>query len=627
MCGINGFSFSNKQKAEKMNAFLIHRGPDSCGVFYDNHVTLSHTRLKIIDLSENANQPMSDSQEKIWIVFNGEIYNFEEIKRDLLLLGYKFKTKSDTEVIINSYKQWGYDCVNFFNGMWAFVIYDKLRGTFFLSRDRLGKKPLYYTFKDGGLIFSSEIRPLFVHEIERSLNKRAVSSFLSYRQVLGKETMFKNIFKLPPASNMVFNINTQKIEREWEYWDVNKTDILLTEDQAKYEVERILSDAVSIRQVADVPIGSINSGGLDSSIVSSLMASINAEPIKTFTVKFPEIGYDETPFAQLLSERYATIHKEIIVDVENFFDLMKEYASIKDEPIGVPNEIALYLLFREIKKSLTVVLSGEGADEIFAGYSRIFRSPYDFYRLKEIQEKGDTTYYQNNYVSLFKKYNGLFFKDEIDHFMFLYNYFPDNEKNYFLKKEAIMNYKPFFKKFFNKVSGSYEKKISYIFLKIHLLGLLLRLDNSSMYNSVEVRCPFLDYRLINLVFNLPFSMKNPWKSLNDQLLAISLTSDEIAEKYDLPKYLLKKLAKKYIPQTIIERKKQGFPLPLQKWFGERFYDEAKRLLISKDSKINIVINTDKLQTWIENQIQCSDKNFGLKLWMLVSLELWLRQWF
>jgi asparagine synthase (glutamine-hydrolysing) len=625
MCGINGFNFSESESIDRMNNLLNHRGPDSSGIYVDNNISLGHCRLKIIDLSENGSQPMPDSDEKIWLVFNGEIYNFKDIKSELENLGYKFKSDSDTEAIIYAYKEWGFDCINHFNGMWAFAIYDKDKNKIFLSRDRLGKKPVYYYHKDNKFIFSSEIKPLFVHDIEKVLNKKAVSSFLSYRYVLGNETMFENIFKLLPAHNLVFDTNEGKIERIWEYWDLGNENKEMHEENAKKEIDALLRDSVKLRQMSDVSIGSINSGGLDSSLVSGIMAGMHNGPIRTFTVKFPEEGFDETGFARMLADYYNTIHQEITIDTHNFLDIMKEYSGKKDEPIGVPNEIALYLLFREIKKTATVVLSGEGADEIFAGYSRIFRSPYDYERLRKIRNNPES--YQREFPSLFQKYNGRFFDTELEHFMFLYDYFPEEEKNFLLKDEYKADFSPIFKKYFDRLNGSYEKKISYVFIKLHLPGLFARLDNSSMASAVEARCPFVDYRLVNEVFNLPFNLKNPWKSITNEKEAKYKNCDEIAENHDVPKYLLKKIAKDYVPETIIQRKKQGFPLPMEKWFREDFFEDAKRLLLSEESKVKNLMKTENLKKWIEQGIESNDKNFGQKLWMLISLELWMREWF
>lgn len=625
MCGINGFTFENKFAIEEMNKLLDHRGPDSNGTYIEG-ISLGHTRLKIIDLSERAAQPMSDYEEKILLVFNGEIYNFKEIRKQLEEEGYKFKSDSDTEVIIHAYKKWGYDCVKHFNGMWAFAIYDKNKNKLFLSRDRLGKKPLYYCVKGNNLIFSSEIKPLFLHKIEKKLNKKSVSSYLSYRYVLGEDTMFDNIFKLLPAHNLVFDFNEKKIEKIWEYWDVNKENLEIEETEAENKIENLFKEAISLRQISDVPIGSTNSGGLDSSITSAIMAKIHKAPIMTFTVKFSEKDFDETKFARILAESSKTIHKEITVDVDNFLTLMKEYVKKKDEPIGIPNEIATYLMFKKIKKYVTVVLVGEGADEIFAGYSRIFRSPYDYERLK-ILEREDKEVYEKEYPLLFEKYNGRFFNNEIEHFMFLYNYFPEEEKNFILKEECKKNFTPFFKKYFDKLEGSYSKKIAYTFIKNHLPVILAKLDNSAMASAVEVRCPFLDYRLIDYALNISFEFKNPWKSEEHKLQARYMSSDEIAEEYDISKYILKKIAKKYIPNVIIERKKKGFPVPLQKWFKGDFFEVAKNLLFSEDSKIDMVANKQNLKKWVEQGVYNSDKNFGQKLWMLVSLELWLREWF
>jgi len=626
MCGINGFTFENKILIKEMNNYLTHRGPDSSGIYLNHSLSLGHTRLKIIDLSEKAAQPMSDSNQDIWIVFNGEIYNFKEVREKLKKEGYQFKSNSDTEVIINAYKKWGYDCIQYLNGMWAFAIYDKEKNKLFLSRDRLGKKPLYYIQDNNNLIFSSEIKPLFIHDIKKELNKQAISSFLSYRYVLGKETMFENIFKLLPAHNLIFNIKNKKIEKIWEYWDVDKKDLELKESLAKDKTKELLKNSILIRQVSDVPIGSINSGGLDSSLISAIMAKINKNPIKTFTVKFPEKGFDETSFAKILTDHCNTDHKEVTINPNNFFSLMKEYSQKKDEPIGVPNEIALYLLFKKIKQDVTVILSGEGADEIFAGYSRIFRSPYDYERLSNLK-KLNIWDYKQKYPSLYKKYKGKLFNSRLEHFMFLYNYFPEEEKNFILKNDFKKEFAPIFKEAFDKINGSYEKKISYVFLKLHLPGLLARLDNSSMASAVEARCPFIDYKLISFVFNLPFNLKNPWKSKEDKLSAENKNCDEIAENNDIPKYLLKEIAKNYIPEEIINRKKQGFPLPLQKWFKEDFFEEVKKILFAEDSKIRDIFEMDKFKKWIKNSLNNKDKEFGQKLWRILSLELWLREWF
>ncbi|MAG61431.1 asparagine synthase (glutamine-hydrolyzing) [Candidatus Pacearchaeota archaeon] len=624
MCGINGFTFENPEAIREMNRLLNHRGPDANGQ-YVNNITLGHTRLKIIDLSENAAQPMADNEEDLILTFNGEIYNFQELRTQLEQLGHKLKSKSDTEVIIYAYKEWGYNCVDYFNGMWAFAIYDKKKNKIFLSRDKIGKKPLYY-HENNNLIFSSEIKPLFIHNIERKLNKPAASSFLSYRYILGDETMFKNIYKLPPAHNMIYDLTEKKIERIWEYWDITDEKVLETEEDIKNKTEYLLKDAVRLRQVSDVPIATTNSGGLDSSVVTSMMAQMHSTPIISFTVKFPEEEFDESEFAKILSDYAKTDHREILIDTQDYFNLMKEYVKIKDEPIGMANEIATYAMFKKIKKDATVIMTGEGADELFAGYGRIFSSTYDYQRLKRL-EKINKIIYETDYPSLHKKYHGKFFETELDHFLFQYNYFPEEEKNFILNKESQEDFKPIFKKYFDRIDGDYKKKISYTFLKLHLPVILGKLDNSAMASAVEVRAPFLDYRMVNHALNLPSKYKTRWKSKLDQQHSRYKLGDEISENHDTSKYILKEVSKKYIPQQIIDRNKKPFPVPLQKWFKEDFLNEAKRLLLSEDSRIKMVCKQDNLKVWIEKGIISEEKLFGQRLWRLVSLELWLREWF
>ena len=422
MCGLNGYTFKDTEKIVKMNKLLVHRGPDSFGAYSDDNITLGHRRLKIIDLSEKADQPMSINDGKLTIVFNGEIYNFKELRKELQDTGVLFESDSDTEVILRAYKKWGTDCVKHFNGMWAFAIYDKAIKKLFLSRDRLGKKPLFYTLdRKNRLIFSSEIKPLFVHHLKKEINPSAVSSFLSYRYVLGEETMFKGIFKLMPARNMLYDLQSSQIEDIWQYWDLADNEIIQSDENlTKLNIEKLLNDAVSARQVSDVPIGSINSGGLDSSLISAIMAKQNQQKIRTFTIKFPEKGHDETAYAKMLAKHCKTIHKEVTVDTGNFLDAMKAYSKLKDEPIGVPSEVPLYQLFKKMKKDVTVILSGEGADELFAGYGRIFRSPHDFVG-----------------------------GDELEHFMDRYDYFP--EKDIFLKDKYKADFKWFFTKYFSKI--------------------------------------------------------------------------------------------------------------------------------------------------------------------------------
>jgi len=626
MCGINGFNFESKKLIEEMNKVTAHRGPDAEGTLLDG-ASLGHRRLSIIDLSENGKQPMSNETGEVWIVFNGEIYNFEEIKKELSK-NHTFRSKSDTEVIIHAYEEWGPDCVKKFNGMWAFCIYDKKKNLFFLSRDRFGVKPLYYTLQKDKFIFSSEIKAILQHPIKKELNKKAASSFLSYRYVLGEETFFKGISKLLPATNLIYNLSTKKVEKTYSYWDIEPKELKISEKEAISKLNSLLNKSIMYRKISDVPLGVILSGGLDSSIVTALLAKTEKKPINTFTIKFKEKGFDETEFAKKVSSMYKTNYFEEQVDTSNFLGLMREYTKFKDEPIGVPNEIALYLLSKKIKKHVTVVLSGEGADEAFEGYGRIFTSAQDFEIMKDLSKlKNGKEIFKEKYSSLFKLYKGNLFKSEIDHFLFRYNYWTDEEKNKILLPEAKADFKSMFEKTLNKYNLPYEKKISYTFLKLHLPALLNRLDSPTMASSIEGREPLLDYNLVDFAFNLPIEYKTKWKLSKEELSKLNKTSEELSEIENTSKYILKEAAKEYLPLEIINRKKQGFPLPLNDWFKGEFLEITKKMLLNDKSKIKEMINQEELKNWIEEETDETWTNKGQKLWMLLSLEVWLQEWF
>ena len=345
MCGINGFNWKDDSLIKEMNEKIKHRGPDFQNSYIDQNISLGHNRLAIIDLSENGNQPMFNKKKNLCIVFNGEIYNFQELKKRFCK-DYEFNSKTDTEVILAMYERFGEKCVKYFNGMWAFCIYDLEKKEFFCSRDRLGIKPFYYYFDKSKFIFSSEIKSILCHDIEIKINPPAVSSFLRYRYVLEDETFFKGIKKLMPGYNLKCKSNEIKI---YQFWDLKQEESFESFDSSKNKIEGVLNKSIDYRTISDVPIGSILSGGLDSSYISAIIAKKNKEKINTYTVKFEEEGFDETNYAKLVAEKYNTNHQELLIKKEEYINAMKEYLKFKDEPIGVPNEVALYLLFKEIK--------------------------------------------------------------------------------------------------------------------------------------------------------------------------------------------------------------------------------------------------------------------------------------
>ena len=445
-----------------------------------------------------------------------------------------------------------------------------------------------------------------------------------YRHVLGEETFFENVLGLLPAHNLLFNLSDGKITKK-EYWDLENNEEVISEEEAKEKVDNLLNRSIKYRKISDVPLGVILSGGLDSSLVTAILARSEKEPINTFTVQFKEKGFDETKYAKIVAERYNANYFDVTLDTSNFLQIMKEYTKYKDEPIGVPNEIALYLLSRKIKKRVTVVLSGEGADELFEGYGRMFSSPRDYSLLNKIKQSSNCIdLYKTKFSSLFDKYHGRFFNSELDHFLFRYNYWTKEEVESILLPDCYKDNSEIFIKLFAKFNMPYEKKISYVFLKSHLPGLLSRLDSATMASAIEGREPFLDTLLVQGAFNLPSHLKTKWKIGSAELSSLNKNADELSEEENTSKYILKEVGREYLPEEIVYRKKQGFPLPLQTWFESEFKTIAKDILLDPNAKIKEVINQEALSSWIEKH---EERKFGQKLWMLLSLEIWLQTWF
>ncbi len=642
MCGICGFSKSDEKLIREMLDALKHRGPDDVGYLVDNYVSIGNTRLSIIDLSEAARQPIFNEDKTVAVVFNGEIYNYIELREELMSKGHVFKTNSDTEVIVHAYEEWGFNCVEKFNGMWAFAIYDTKRKIIFLSRDRFGIKPLYYHYdeKTRNLYFASEVKAILkALQNKPTINLKGIIQYLLYRDTIDNTTVYNEIQKLLPAHNLIFNLKNRELSIR-KYWDIPDQLIEeISEEEALKELEDRLKKSIKFRIRSDVPIGAILSGGLDSSIVTSLMrVAYNEEKndgedeFYTFTVRFRSEKLDEGVYARMVAKKYKTKHVEVYLDDEDFIKTMIEYANIKDTPIGVPNEIALYQLAKKIRDhGVKVVLSGEGSDEIFYGYSRIFRSPFDFERIRILSYTPDgKKLYKTEFKSLHKIYKGQFFERMLDLFLFRYNYFTREDViELFGKdiKQILDEIISVFEEKWYKIRGDNYRRISYVFLKIHLPILLNRVDNAMMAASVESRVPFLDPDVVSFVFNLPNELKSRWKSTGDYLEAIKKSADEIAEVHDEPKYILKKLGEKYLPKEIIKRKKQGFPVPFKEWLSD-IVKVAEKILLKENSNLDrfLGIHSNRIRKWMNKKIQDGDKLIGQKIWMLLALEFWLNKW-
>lgn len=644
MCGISGIYSDQLDKdyisgkIKEMIHSIHHRGPDDEGnivLRLNNNwlCALGHRRLSILDPTSAGHQPMSLDDGSVCLVFNGEIYNYEQIRRELPG-EYKFRSGTDTEVVLCAYHAWGLDCFKKFNGMWAIAIVDKAKNTLILSRDRLGIKPLYYTWIVDSLIFASEIKALLAFpEVGRNLNIGGFLDYLSYRYVLGENTLYKDIYSLLPGHHLIMKNNSMRM---MQYWDLPVIDEkpVVHENDALSTTSQLFRQAVEYRKISDVPIGAYLSGGLDSSAIVAQMSQFGAERVKTFTIGFEDEGFNEFEFASAISDYYKTDHHQLMLGHRDYWNILPDVISIKDAPLSVPNEVALYVLSRELKRYISVVLSGEGADELFGGYGRIFRSAFDYLRIREMNRNGFDASTQENRAlrnNLILKYGHLDRGDELNHFLLQYTYLPLVDKLLLLNNDITGQYedllnRSYFEGFFNRLNGLnlYDKYI-WLFQKIHLVGLLHRLDTTTMAYAVEARVPFVDHALIEYVSALSLDYKMRWKSSNDEAKAAVLNSNQISETHDITKYLLRKMFECDIPETILQRRKVGFPVPLNQWMQMKSNEMIDDLIFSNASRCRDLLNIPLLKEW-SFELKNGLSKHGFQIWMVVNLELWMRQY-
>ena len=593
---------------------------------------MGHRRLSIIDLHSHSKQTMTAGCGNLIGIFNGEIYNYREMRLKLVSEGYDFVTNSDTEVLLNAYHFFGVDVLQKLIGMFAFAVYDKRNCELFIARDRLGIKPLYFAPTSTGFCFASEVKSILrLDDKQRDLNLRAVSSYLSYRYPIMNESFYDGVEHLPPGCYM--RVSSTKKHSITRYWSAASKLVAQAVDQGEDfyidEIKRIFHSAVKYRMISDVPIGAYLSGGVDSSAVVAEMARLSNNPIKTFTIGFEELGYNEFKYARIVADQYATDHHEIILSADGYFEAMAELIGFKDAPLGIPNEVPLYLMSKELKKHITVVLSGEGADEIFGGYGRIFRAADDFAKWK-IWQSGNSSELSNELIGrLSKRYGNEFFSDELDHFLHLYRYTGLSLKSSILHDRFKLltydlEFDAKFRTIFSEVGDAeYASKMMYAFENVHLPGLLQRVDATTMAASVESRVPFVDHRLVEFAFSIPNKYKLKWNC--DPIAVFDLLGAEVSEQFDTPKYILKKAFELLLPVDVLYRKKMGFPVPLHRWFGHDFRSFAEKkilhgLLVRED-----IINKQNVEKLIRNPRLSDDYALSMKVWMILNLEMFLGQ--
>lgn len=600
MCGINGIISLKKilnieDRVKKMNDSLLHRGPDAEGieVLDDNRVALGHRRLSIIDISASANQPMVSNSGNWHIVFNGEIYNFKEIRA---CLNYEFKTSSDTEVILAAIEIKGLDWfLERANGMFAIALFDSSTGNFYLMRDRLGIKPLYYFKNDEYLIFSSEVKGILSSGlIHAEFNELAIDEYLANRYIRAPYTFFKDIYQLDPGAILSVNKNLS-IKKSF-YWHLPNEfnfETSYNENELISDFEGELTKAIRYRLISDVPLGTYLSGGVDSSLITAITAKNKDESINTYTIGFEELN--EFDYSRVVAEKYKTTHHEILISKNDYLQNWDKLIYYKDAPLGVPNEIPLAIMSRVLKEKITVVLSGEGADELLGGYGRIFRSPFDYKNHKPEME-----FY--------------------DFFVGQYEYVPRQLRDMLLSTPT--SYRAYFDHLISEDFEKYpnEQNVFRFFHQYHVKGLLQRVDTTTMQTSVEARVPFLDHNLVEYSYrNIPYEMKLKWKNNNSKIEASTLKAGSYSERLDIPKYLLRKLSYKYLDKSIIERKKLGFPVPLTNWFGG-LEEIAHDLLGNADW-----LKANTLQDLINDSKK--EDRAGQILWMFINVEMFKKSFF
>lgn len=600
MCGINGI-ISRKNIADiqvrisSMNDSLFHRGPDAGNtvIVERERVALGHRRLSIIDLNERSNQPMVSNSKKWVLVYNGEIYNYKELKKETV---YHYTTESDTEVILAFLEEYGIEeLLKRCNGMFAFAAYNIEEQCTYICRDRMGIKPLYYYLDDDYLVFSSEIKGI-LHSglVEAVLDEESIDDYLGYRYVREPFTFFKDIRQVEAGTFITINAQSDCVIKR--YWDV-PTEFNVEEN---YDEEKIcqefrakLEDAIMKRTIADVPLGTYLSGGVDSSLLTAVVAQNANKRLNTYTIGFDELN--EFEYSDMVAEKYHTQHHKIRITQEDYADELRNVISYKDAPLGVPNEIPLAVMSRELKKDITVVLSGEGADELLGGYGRIFRAPFEY----------------GNHE------NGMAF---YDFFIGQYEYVPRKIRDQFLNvsKNRRQVYDNAIRKMFSDNRNEYN--VFHFFHKYHVKGLLQRVDTTTMLASVEARVPFLDHELIEYSYKkVPYSMKLRWNSDVEMEKARSASAKEYSEKYDTPKYLLRKVARDYIPEEVITRKKVGFPVPLDQWNTYILQTAEKEL------KKATWLKKDTVDSLIQ---QCQKSGIGNQLiWMFLNVQIFVDMYF
>lgn len=606
MCGFAGFTGhldNGEEVLTNMMNRIIHRGPDSAGQHIDGKAYMGFRRLSIIDL-DNGSQPMYNEDKKIVITFNGEIYNHQELRAELIEKGHIFANNSDTEVLIHAYEEYGEDMLNKLRGMFAFVIWDSEKETLFGARDFFGIKPFYYAIVDGNLVYGSEIKSILEYPgYKKELNETALENYLTFQYSVLDETFFKGIYKLMPSHCLTFHKGELKVKRYWE--PTFEADNNASLDTLIQEIDDAMHDSVEHHKISDVEVGSFLSSGVDSSYVAAIF---NGD--KTFTVGFDYEKYNEIDYAKSLSEKIKIDNYSKLVSSQEYWAAIPKIQYHMDEPLADPAAIALYFVSQTAAKHVKVALSGEGADEFFGGYN-IYREPHDLAGFQKLP--------LGLRKALAKCASALPFKFKGKNFLiraskpveerFIGNAFMFNEKerNKVLKHPSgKYNHTELTKPFYDKVKDKDDvTKMQYIDINFWLIGdILLKADKMSMAHSLEVRVPFLDRNVFDVARTIPTKYK-----VNKQNT----------------KYAMRMAAHKYLPDMVAEKKKLGFPVPIRIWLkDEKYYNIIKKAFNSEAA--NKYFNTSELMKYLDDH-KAGKADNSRKIWTVYMFLVWYEDFF
>jgi len=620
MCGICGFNWNDEKLISKMVQKINHRGPDTSGIKTFASVSIGNSRLSILDLSTKGDQPMSSRNRKLWIVYNGEVYNFPEIKEELISRGYSFDSHTDTEVVLKSYEEYGPDCLKKFNGMFAIAIWDEEKGELFLARDRIGIKPLYYYLKDGKLIFGSEIKSILMADcVKKEINLQSMYYYLGYEFVPAPETMFKNIYKLRQGHYAIFKNGNLKITK---YWDLEFKPEIFDEDEAAERIYSALEKSIKRRLLSDVPLGVFLSGGLDSSTILGFVSRLYPGKLQTFSIGYKDKSFSELPYVKIVSDFFGTENNILMINPISPEDVEKSLYHL-DEPMTDLSTVPFYLISKKAREKVKVCLSGEGGDEMFLGYDRLKAARLNRYynivpsilRRKMISPlimKLPDQPQKKGAINMLKRFiEGTLYPEEVGAMRWQYFLNPEIEKN-ILTRNARDNisFTPFnpIYNFTRECNSDLPiNKDIYVDIKLTMAdSVLMKVDKMSMATSLEVRVPFLDHEIAELSTSIPANLKLK-----------NLTT----------KYILRKTLKKhnFLPESIIWRGKQGYSLPIKNWLREELKDYMLDLF-EKSPVIKENIDSQYLSKLVGEHLQLKH-NHNHILWALVNLGIWYKKFF